>query len=137
MYIRLAVLSRKINITPSHHYLSLQGLAIDCACLIMFMLCVQQQSIIATLCCKRLKEALDEIGVIRKREMEETAALEHMVQQVEANLSTTTVRSEVLFHIHPYNFKVSRYHPSNLCTSLVSLKYTPLYSVQNPLFCTP
>lgn len=41
----------------------------------------------------RLREALDEVAVTRNREMDETAALENMVQQVEANLITTTRRA--------------------------------------------
>ena len=40
----------------------------------------------------RVAGVLQEMEAIQKREAEETAALENMIQQVEANLQTTTVR---------------------------------------------
>ena len=41
--------------------------------------------------CYRVAGVLQEMEAIQKREAEETAALENMIQQVEANLQTTTV----------------------------------------------
>lgn len=40
----------------------------------------------------RVADMLVEMSAIEKREAEDTAALENMVQQVEANLAATTVR---------------------------------------------
>ena len=40
----------------------------------------------------RVGDVLKEMEAIQKKEAEDTAALENMVQQVEANLVTTTVR---------------------------------------------
>ena len=39
----------------------------------------------------RVAGVLQEMEAIQKREADETAALENMIQQVEANLQTTTV----------------------------------------------
>ena len=66
--------------------------------------------------------------------MEETAALEHMVQQVEATLTTTTVRSKVLSCVHDTSMPlhcVTLPPFEYLHTYDVSLKSTPLYCVHN------
>lgn len=49
----------------------------------------RREAVLETQRCHKMKKDME---ILQKKEAEDTAALEEMIQQVEANLTTTTVR---------------------------------------------
>ncbi len=77
-----------------------------------------------------MADVLREMESIQKREAEDTAALENMVQQVEANLTETTV--SLVMHAHMGDIWI--YHHYSYTTSQMIIKCDrPLHEAGHPL----